>query len=191
MVARAASTREIAETLCLSPRTVEAHVAAILRKFGIRSRATLVAAILGPPAEPIGAGQTAFPRDRRIARNVNDKVVPNKKFRRPIHPGVMLQNEFLAPLGVTTQAFATHVGVPVAEIDAFVRGDRDLSPSLAIRVGNAVGTSVQMWLNMQMAIDLYDAMQSPDGEAATKVRVLPAVEESLKAETLKKEKRKT
>ena len=113
---------------------------------------------------------------------MNDKVVPNKKFRRPIHPGVMLQNEFLKPLGVSSQAFAAHVGIPVEEIDAFVRGERDLSPSLAVRIGNAVGTSVQMWLNMQMAIDLYDAMQSPDGEAATKVRVLPEVEESLKNE---------
>ncbi len=186
MVARAATTREIAEALFLSPRTVEAHVAAILRKFGIRSRTALVAAMLESPVGPIDADRTAFPRDRRIAANVNDKVVPNKKFRRPIHPGVMLQNEFLTPLGIATQAFATHVGVPVAEIDAFVRGDRDLSPSLAIRVGNAVGTSVQMWLNMQMAIDLYDAMQSPDGEAATKVRVLPAVEESLKNEKRKK-----
>jgi plasmid maintenance system antidote protein VapI len=39
-----------------------------------------------------------------------------------------------------------------------------------------------MWLNMQMAVDLYDAMQSPDGEAATKVRVLPEVEQSLARE---------
>ncbi len=117
---------------------------------------------------------------------MNDKVVPNRKFRRPIHPGAMLQNEFLGPLGITTQAFAAHVGVPVETVDAFVRGERDLTPSLALRIGNAVGTSVQMWLNMQMAVDLYDAMQSPDGEAATRVRVLPEVEKSLEAEKRKK-----
>jgi addiction module HigA family antidote len=132
-------------------------------------------------APVVGAPRTSRGERRpcRIFSVVNDKVVPNRKFRRPIHPGVMLQQEFLGPLRVSTERFASHVGVPVAEIDAFVRGDRDLSPSLALRIGNAVGTSVQMWLNMQMAVDLYDAMQSPDGEAATKVRVLPEVEQSL------------
>ena len=85
----------------------------------------------------------------------------------------MLRKEFLVPLGVTTAAFATHVGLPLSEIEAFVRGERELTPTMAIRIGNAVGTSVQMWLNMQMACDLYDAMQSPEGLAATKIAPLP------------------
>lgn len=104
---------------------------------------------------------------------MNDNVVPNRKFRRPIAPGEMLRKEFLEQLHVTPAAFAAHIGVPLPELEAFIRGERDLTPTLAIRIGNAVGTSVQMWLNMQLACDLYDAMQSPEGLAATKVAPLP------------------
>jgi len=85
----------------------------------------------------------------------------------------MLRKEFLEQLNVTPAAFAAHVGVPLSDLEAFIRGERDLTPSLAIRIGNAVGTSVQMWLTMQMACDLYDAMQSPEGLEATKVGPLP------------------
>ncbi|GAC1310294.1 MAG: hypothetical protein NVSMB19_24460 [Vulcanimicrobiaceae bacterium] len=104
---------------------------------------------------------------------MNDNVVPNRKFRRPIAPGEMLRKEFLETLHVTPAAFATHIGIPLAELEAFIRGERALTTTLAIRIGNAVGTSVQMWLNMQMACDLYDAMQSPEGLAATHIAPLP------------------
>ncbi|GAC1312388.1 MAG: hypothetical protein NVS2B3_04760 [Vulcanimicrobiaceae bacterium] len=111
---------------------------------------------------------------------MNDNVVPNRKFGRPIAPGEMLRKEFLVPLGVTPTAFASHIGVPLAEVEAFVRGERALTPTLAIRIANAVGTSVQMWLTMQMACDLYDAMRAPDGLAATEVGPLPEHLASLK-----------
>ena len=104
---------------------------------------------------------------------VNDNVVPNRKFRRPIAPGEMLRKEFLQTLDVTPGAFATHIGVPLADVEAFIRGEAPLSITLALRIANAVGTSVAMWLNMQMACDLYDAMQSPEGLAATKIPPLP------------------
>ncbi len=104
---------------------------------------------------------------------MNDNVVPNRKFGRPISPGEMLRKEFLEQLHVTPAAFATHIGVPLADVEAFIRGEHALTTTMAIRIGNAVGTSVQMWLNMQMACDLYDAMQSPEGLAATKVAPLP------------------
>jgi len=104
---------------------------------------------------------------------VNDNVVPNRKFRRPIAPGEMLRKEFLEPLGVKPGAFAAHIGVPLEDVQAFIGGDHELTTTLAIRIANAVGTSVQMWLNMQLACDLYDAMQSPEGLAATRVAPLP------------------
>ncbi len=104
---------------------------------------------------------------------MSDNVVPNRKFRRPISPGEMLRKEFLQQLNVTPTAFASHIGVPLVDLEAFIAGERDLTPTLAIAIANAVGTSVQMWLNMQMACDLYDAMQSPEGIAATKIAPLP------------------
>ena len=111
---------------------------------------------------------------------MNDNVVPNRKFGRPIAPGEMLRKEFLVPLGVAPAAFAAHIGVPLPDVEAFLRGESTLAPTLAIRIANAVGTSVQMWLTMQMACDLYDAMQTPSGLAATKIPPLPEHVASLK-----------
>lgn len=74
--------------------------------------------------------------------------------RVPAHPGRMLAEEFLTPLGVTPAAFARHIGEPPAPIETFVRGERSLEPEWAWLFVAALGTSPELWTGLQHAFDL-------------------------------------
>ena len=70
------------------------------------------------------------------------------------HPGVILQKEFLEPLGQTQRALAAHIGVPVQRINEIVRGKRGISPETAWLLSQALGTTPEFWLNLQANHDL-------------------------------------
>ena len=74
--------------------------------------------------------------------------------RNPTHPGEILLEEFLAPLGQTQVALAAHLGVPVQRINELVRGKRGVTPQTAWLLAQAFGTTPQFWLNLQAAYDL-------------------------------------
>jgi len=74
--------------------------------------------------------------------------------RVPTHPGEVLAEEFLAPLGLTQVAFAQHIGVPVQRINEIVRGKRGVTPDTAWLFSQALGTSPEFWLNLQASHDL-------------------------------------
>ena len=74
--------------------------------------------------------------------------------RVPTHPGEILQEEFLAPLGVSQVALAEHVGVPVQRINEIVRGKRGITPETAWLFARAFDTTPEFWLNLQTAYDL-------------------------------------
>ena len=74
--------------------------------------------------------------------------------RTPIHPGEILQEEFLAPLGVSQVAFAAHLGVPVQRVNELVTGKRCVTPETAWLLSQALGTSPEFWMNLQTAHDL-------------------------------------
>jgi len=74
--------------------------------------------------------------------------------RTPTHPGVILSQEFLAPLGITQVAFAAHVGVPVQRINELVRGKRGVTPETAWLLSQALDTTPEFWINLQTAHDL-------------------------------------
>ena len=74
--------------------------------------------------------------------------------RIPTHPGEILAEEFLVPLGVTQVAFARHIGVPVQRINEIVRGKRGITPESAWLFSQALGTSPEFWINLQVAHDL-------------------------------------
>ena len=76
------------------------------------------------------------------------------KNRTPTHPGVILQEEFLDPLGVTQVRLAAHIGVPVQRINEIVRGKRGVTPETAWLLSQALGTTPQFWLNLQANHDL-------------------------------------
>ena len=70
------------------------------------------------------------------------------------HPGEVLREEYLVPLGMSARALAKALGVPPNRITEIMRGDRDISADTAIRLGRYVGTDPRFWLNLQAAHDL-------------------------------------
>ena len=74
--------------------------------------------------------------------------------RIPTHPGEILLEEFLKPMGVSQVAFARHVGVPLQRINEIVRGRRGVTPDTAWRFAQAFGTTPEFWMNLQSAHDL-------------------------------------
>jgi addiction module HigA family antidote len=76
------------------------------------------------------------------------------KNRIPTHPGEVLIEEFLKPLGITQSAFAEHIGVPLQRVNEIARARRGVTPETAWLLGGALGTSPQFWLNLQTAHDL-------------------------------------
>ncbi len=74
--------------------------------------------------------------------------------RMPTHPGAILSQEFLAPLGVTQVAFAKHIGVPVQRINELVRGKRGITPETAWLLSQALHTTPEFWINLQTTYDL-------------------------------------
>jgi len=74
--------------------------------------------------------------------------------RIPTHPGEILLKEFLKPLGVTQVEFARHLGIPVQRVNEIVRGKRGITPDTAWLFSQALGTTPQLWLNLQMNHDL-------------------------------------
>jgi addiction module HigA family antidote len=74
--------------------------------------------------------------------------------RLPTHPGEVLLEEFLIPMGVTQVALAKHLGIPVQRVNEIVRGKRGVTPETAWLLSEAFGTTSEFWLNLQMAYDL-------------------------------------
>lgn len=79
-------------------------------------------------------------------------MLPNNRIA--THPGVILQKEFLEPLGLTQRALAAHIGVPVQRINEIIRGKRGISPETAWLLSQALGTTPEFWLNLQANYDL-------------------------------------
>jgi antitoxin HigA-1 len=75
--------------------------------------------------------------------------------RPPTPPGEMLLEEFLKPLGLTQAEFAERIGVSYVRLNEIVNGRRSVTPSTALRLAKALGTTPDFWLSSQLAIDLY------------------------------------
>lgn len=70
------------------------------------------------------------------------------------HPGEILKEDFLDPLGITQVVFAHHIGVPLQRVNEIVRGKRGITPETAWLFSQALGTTPQFWMNLQNAHDL-------------------------------------
>jgi addiction module HigA family antidote len=72
----------------------------------------------------------------------------------PIHPGEILAEEYLAPLGLTQHRLAVAIGVPPRRINEIVHGKRRISADTALRLARFFGTSERFWMNLQARHDL-------------------------------------
>ncbi|HMP98110.1 MAG TPA: HigA family addiction module antitoxin [Kiritimatiellia bacterium] len=80
-----------------------------------------------------------------------------KKKMAPIHPGEILAEEFLAPLGISQYRLAKDISVPPRRINEIVHGQRSITADTALRFGRYFNMSPQFWLNLQAHYDLDEA----------------------------------
>jgi addiction module HigA family antidote len=88
----------------------------------------------------------------------------------PAHPGEVLRDLYLKPLGVSITGAADALGVTRKHISAIVNGRAPVSADMAIRLARALGTEPEIWVNMQAQYDLWEAAQ----KTPPKVKVLSA-----------------
>lgn len=79
---------------------------------------------------------------------------PMEALMPPIHPGEILAEEFLEPLGISQYRLANAVGVPPRRINEIVHGKRRISADTALRLARYFGTSDRFWMNLQNRYDL-------------------------------------
>jgi addiction module HigA family antidote len=77
-----------------------------------------------------------------------------KKLMDPIHPGEILMEEFLDPLGVSQYRLAKDISVPPRRINEIVHGKRSITADTALRLARFFGTTERFWLNLQVRYDL-------------------------------------
>ena len=87
--------------------------------------------------------------------------------RAPTHPGEMLLEEFLHPLGITQRELATAIHVPYQRVNELVNGRRGLTPSTALRLAKYFGNSADFWMNLQSRWDLYHATRQEGAQLRT------------------------
>jgi addiction module HigA family antidote len=75
----------------------------------------------------------------------------------PLHPGEILREEFLVPLKLSAGALAKQIGVPRTRIERIANEQIGITADTALRLGKALGTSAQLWLNLQNRYDLETA----------------------------------
>jgi addiction module HigA family antidote len=81
-------------------------------------------------------------------------VAARSKARIHIHPGEILKEEFLVPLGISANRLAGSLGVPANRISAIINGDRGITAETAILLGRALQTTPEFWINLQAHYDL-------------------------------------
>jgi len=90
----------------------------------------------------------------------------------PIHPGEVIREEILTPLGMSVNQLAKHLSVDAARLNEIVRGRRGITADTALRLARYLGTTPEFWLRLQAHYELRVARQTklPDIERAVQPR---------------------
>jgi antitoxin HigA-1 len=94
-----------------------------------------------------------------------------KKMLAPIHPGEILFEEFLKPLGISQYKLAKDINVPARRINEIVHGTRSISADTALRLSRYFTLSERFWLNLQARYDLEVEKDKLDDRIETEVKV--------------------
>ena len=89
----------------------------------------------------------------------------------PVHPGEILFEEFLKPMGISQYRLAKDINVPSRRINEIVRGERAISADTALRLSRYFGMSENFWMNLQARYDLEIQKDHLDGRLEREVRV--------------------
>ena len=91
----------------------------------------------------------------------------------PIHPGEILFEEFMRPLGISQNQLGRDLNVPPRRINEIVHGKRRISADTALRLSRYFGTSEEFWLNLQTRFDLEIAKDKSENTIIKEVKVSP------------------
>ena len=89
----------------------------------------------------------------------------------PLHPGEILREEFLVPLALSPGALAKAMGVPRTRVERIAAETSGITADTALRLGKALGTSTELWLNLQTRFDVESAERAIGKDLARIVRV--------------------
>ncbi len=95
-----------------------------------------------------------------------------KKMLAPIHPGEILMEEFLKPLGISQYKLAKDIHVPARRINEIVHGKRSITADTALRFSRYFNLSERFWLNLQARYDLEVEKDKLNDRIKTEVKVL-------------------
>ena len=90
----------------------------------------------------------------------------------PTHPGEMLLEEFLKPLGITQTEFALQLGVSFPRLYEVINGRRSVTPDTALRLARVTGMSAEFWLGLQQDWDLWHALRSAEAKKIARLKPL-------------------
>jgi antitoxin HigA-1 len=96
------------------------------------------------------------------------------KKMKPIHPGEVLLEEFLSPMGISQYRLAKDISVPARRINEIVHGKRSITADTALRLGRYFGTTAQFWMNLQDHFALEVQMDKIGDRLDKEVRALAA-----------------
>jgi addiction module HigA family antidote len=102
----------------------------------------------------------------------------NKEKLQPVHPGEVLMEEFLKPMGLSQSRVALAIGVHPRRINEIVLGKRGMSADTALRLAKFFGTSAELWLGLQKDYELDVAMDEVGELIEREVRTLASIEPS-------------
>ena len=97
---------------------------------------------------------------------------PSRRAHPPIHPGEILEEEFLRPLGLSQYRIAKDISVPPRRINEIVHGLRGISADTALRLGRYFGTTEEFWMNLQARYDLEVERERLRGRLKKEVAIL-------------------
>jgi addiction module HigA family antidote len=100
-----------------------------------------------------------------VQKMADERIYP------PMHPGRVLELEFLDPLKITPYRLAKDIGVDPPRVYDIVHGERAISADTALRLGRYFGTSAEFWLNLQSHYDL-EVEEDRSGESIAKIQPL-------------------
>lgn len=90
--------------------------------------------------------------------------------RPPTHPGEMLNEEFVKPLGITQMKLAAALGLSFQSVNAILNQRRSVTPDVALRLERLFGMEAQFWLNLQLGWDLYHEMHGPKAKERARIK---------------------
>jgi antitoxin HigA-1 len=97
------------------------------------------------------------------------------KSRAPTHPGEILLEEFIRPLGLSQTELAEWIDVSYPRLNEIIHAKRGVTPDTALRLEQVFGADAQFWLNLQLVWDLYHAKHSAAARQIERIRRHPAL----------------